>query len=214
MREPASGLTHLAAGVAATAGLVVLLAAGRGDGAKQASLLVYGLSLVLLFFSSAAYHLVDAGPRWTEVLRKLDHAAIYVLIAGTYTPFCCSCLGEEWRWRALAVVWALAVAGVAAKVFARKAPRWLTAGVYVAMGWLAVLAPREVIVFLPAGALAWLILGGVFYTLGAVVYVTKKMDLVPGVFGFHEVWHVFVILGSLSHYIGVLAYIAPARGAG
>jgi hemolysin III len=210
MREPISGLTHFFAGVVAIAGLITLLVVGRGDAGKQISLLIYGASLSMVFFASSAYHLVQAQPRWVQVLRKVDHSAIYVLIAGTYTAFCYSYLTGAWRWGVLGVIWALAMTGVIVKVFVIKAPRWVTAGVYVAMGWLALLIPREVMMSLPRGALVWLIVGGVIYTIGAVVYITKRMDLVPGVFGFHEVWHIFVILGSLSHYIGVLVYIAAA----
>ncbi len=209
MREPVSGLTHFFAGIAAIAGLITLLVVGRGDTGKQLSLLIYGISLLLMFFASAAYHLVQASPERLQVLRKVDHSAIYVLIAGTYTAFCYSCLEGAWRWGVLAVIWGLAITGVIVKVFVINAPRWVNAGVYVAMGWLVLLIPQEMIMSLPVGALFWLILGGVIFTLGAVIYITKKLDFVPGVFGFHEVWHIFVILGCLSHYIGVLMYIAP-----
>ncbi|MFP4394295.1 MAG: PAQR family membrane homeostasis protein TrhA [Anaerolineales bacterium] len=210
MREPVSGLTHFFAGVGAIAGLIALLIVGRGSVDKQISLLIYGISLLMLFFASAAYHLVPAQPKWVQVLRKVDHAAIYVLIAGTYTAFCYSYLPGAWRWGVLGVVWALALIGVIVKVFVINAPRWLNAGVYVAMGWLAALIPWEIMSSLPGGALVWLIVGGVIFTIGAGVYITKKMDFAPGVFGFHEVWHIFVILGTVSHYIGVLMYIAPA----
>ncbi len=209
MREPVSGLTHFFAGIVAIAGLIALLVVGRGDVGKRISLLVYGASLLVMFFASSAYHLVRARPRWVQVLRQVDHSAIYVLIAGTYTAFCYSYFTGVWRWRVLGVIWALAVTGVIVKVFLIKTPRWVTAGVYVAMGWLALLMPRKIILSLPPGALVWLIVGGIIFTIGAVVYITKRMDFVPGVFGFHEVWHIFVILGSSSHYIGVLVYIAP-----
>ena len=214
MREPASGLTHFFAGIVAVVGLIALLVVGRGDIGKQISLLVYGAGLLLVFFASSAYHLVQAQPGLVQVLRKVDHSAIYVLIAGTYTAFCYNYLEGVWRWGALAVIWGLAIAGVVVKVFVIKAPRWVTAGVYVAMGWLALLIPRELMMSLPMGALVWLIVGGIVFTIGAVVYVTKRMDFAPGVFGFHEVWHIFVILGSLSHYIGVLVYVAPAPRVG
>jgi len=209
MREPVSGLTHFFAGIVAIAGLIALLVVGRGNTGKQISLLIYGISLLLMFFASAAYHLVQASPERLQVLRKVDHSAIYVLIAGTYTAFCYSCLEGAWRWGVLAIIWGLAITGVIVKVFVINAPRWVNAGVYVAMGWLALLIPREMIMSLPVGALVWLTLGGVIFTLGAVVYITKKPDFVPGVFGFHEVWHIFVIIGCLCHYIGVLMYIAP-----
>ena len=210
MREPVSGLTHFFAGIVTIVGLVALLVVGRGDIGKEISLLVYGVGLLLMFFASSAYHLVQTGPKWVQVLRKVDHSAIYVLIAGTYTAFCYNFLLGAWRWGVLTVIWALAIVGVSVKVFVIRAPRWVTAGVYVAMGWLALLIPREMLLSMPRGALVWLIVGGVLFTVGAVIYITKKLDFIPGVFGFHEVWHIFVILGCLSHYIGVLVYIAPA----
>jgi hemolysin III len=212
MREPVSGLTHFFAGIVAIAGLIGLMVVGRGDIGKQISLLIYGIGLLLMFFASSVYHLVQAQPRWVQVLRKVDHSAIYVLIAGTYTAFCYNYLVGAWRWGVLTVVWALAIIGAVVKLFVIKAPRWVTAGVYVLMGWLALLIPREMLTSMPKGALIWLILGGTIFTIGAVVYITKRMDFVPGVFGFHEVWHIFVILGCLSHYIGVLVYIALTPG--
>jgi hemolysin III len=108
----------------------------------------------------------------------------------------------------LAVIWFLAVAGIIVKMFIINAPRWLTAGVYLVMGWLSLLMVKEIVLALPSGALIWLLAGGVFFTVGAVVYITKALDFVPGVFGFHEVWHIFVLLGCFSHYIVVLVYVA------
>lgn len=103
----------------------------------------------------------------------------------------------------------MAIGGIAVKLFIINAPRWVTAGIYLIMGWLAVMAMNEMLLRMPTGALIWLLVGGIFFTLGAIVYITKKMDFYPGVFGFHEVWHIFVILGCLSHFIVVAFYIAP-----
>jgi len=208
-REPVNGLTHLAAAVLALVGLVVLLIVGWGSPTKIASLSIYGVSLVLLFSASATYHLVKARPQIILILRKLDHSAIYLLIAGTYTPICFNMLSGFWKWGMLGIVWGLALVGIGVKIFIIQAPRGLTAGIYVAMGWLAVLGVREMLAVLPAGLLWWMLAGGLIFTLGAVVYATKKPDFFPGVFGFHEVWHIFVILGALAHYIAVLLYVAP-----
>ncbi|MFM8319466.1 MAG: hemolysin III family protein [Chloroflexota bacterium] len=209
LRDPFSGLSHLAAAGAALVGLTALLVVGWGSLGKTLSLAIYGVSLVLLFGASAAYHLVMAGPRVITSLRKLDHSAIYLLIAGTYTPFCLNFLTGAWRWGMLGTVWGLALAGIVMKLFWINAPRWLSAGIYVVMGWLCLAALRQMLLMLPLPALYWLAAGGVVYTLGAVVYVTRIFNFKPGVFGFHEVWHIFVILGALAHYIGVLVYIAP-----
>ena len=208
-RDPVSGLTHLAAAVLSALGLGVLLWLGRDNLIKELSLLVYGIGLVLMFSSSAVYHLVKAGTRVTQLLRKLDHSAIYLLIAGTYTPICLHFFSGFWRWGMLGIIWSMALAGVVVKLFIIRAPRWLTAGVYLVMGWMSVMAVNEIIRSMPAGALVWLVLGGVFFTIGAVVYIRKWPDFYPGVFGFHEVWHIFVILGAFSHFVVIAAYIAP-----
>lgn len=209
-RDPVSGLSHLLAAAAGVVGLAVLLWLGRTDLMKEISLFIYGVSVIFLFSASAAYHLVRAEPAVILRLRKLDHAAIYVLIAGSYTPICLHFFEGFWRWGLLAIIWGMALAGVIVKLFIIRAPRWATAGIYLLMGWLSVMAVQEMLRSMPPAALAWLVAGGLLYTVGAVIYITKKLDFYPGVFGFHEVWHIFVILGCLSHFIVVAAFIAPA----
>jgi hemolysin III len=209
-REPVSGLTHAGAAVAAMGGLFLLLIVGWGQLGKTVTLAVYGISLVLMFAASATYHLAKASPTALAVLRRIDHTAIYLLIAGTYTPYCYIWFTGFWRWGMLAIVWSLALIGIVVKLWTVNAPRWLSAGLYVAMGWLCLIGGPQILASVPPQALFWLALGGVIYTLGAVVYVTKTMNFYPGVFGFHEVWHIFVMLGALAHYIGMLFYVAPA----
>ena len=190
MREPVNGLTHYFAALAAVIGLVVLLMLSRGDFLKQETLLVYGGSLVLMLMAS-------------------DHSSIFILIAGTYTPICANLMSGFWQWGMLLVVWVLALIGTFSKILLINTPRWFTAAVYLVMGWLGVLAANEILAALPPGALVLLILGGLAFTFGAIVYITKKMDFVPGVFGFHEVWHIFVIVGCLFHFALMLVYVAP-----
>ncbi len=211
LREPVNGLTHFFAAIAAFIGTIVLVILGWGSLTREASLLIYGVCLVLLFGASAAYHLVSAGPRGIGVLRRLDHSAIYLLIAGTYTPFCLLAFHGFWKWGLLAIIWTLAIIGILIKIFAMGAPRWLSAGTYVVMGWLCLAALGQMLQVLPVGALAWLTFGGVIYTLGAVVYITRIFDFAPGRFGFHEVWHIFVILGALAHFISIAAYLLPSH---
>jgi hemolysin III len=210
LRQPVSGLTHLAAAALAVAGLVALLLLGESAWWMRLALAVYGAALIAMFSASSAYHLVVARPEVTRVLRKLDHVAIYFLIAGTYTPVCLHFFTGTWRWALPALVWALALLGAALKLAFIQAPRGVTAGVYLLMGWLSVVAIGEMLSTMPPGALAWLFAGGAFFTLGALVYIFKRPDFLPGVFGFHEVWHIFVILGCLSHYVLIAAYVAAA----
>lgn len=207
--EWVSGMTHLVAAIVSVMGLVWLLYLGQGDLTKQITLLIYGISLILMFSSSATYHLAQAFPRATAVLRKIDHAAIYLQIAGTYTPICFHYLSGFWRSGMLITIWSMAIIGIGIKIFIIRAPRWVTAGIYLVMGWLSILAIREMLLKMPPTALLLLFLGGVFYTVGAVIYILKKPDWFPGVFGFHEVWHVFVILGAWSHFMVMALFIAP-----
>jgi hemolysin III len=209
LREPVNGLTHFFTAIAALIGLGFLVYQGRGSTGKEISLVIYGVSVVLLFAASATYHLVKASPPVIEILRKFDHAAIYLLIAGSYTPICYNMFTGFWKWGLLAIVWSLALIGIGIKIFIIKSPRWVSAGVYLGMGWLAIFALNEMLVRLPAGALIWLAAGGIIYSLGAVIYATKIFNFVPGKFGFHEVWHIFVMLGALAHFIVILAYVAP-----
>ena len=209
LREPVNGLTHLVAAAIALVGLVILVVLGWGQPGKVISLVIYGISLVTLFLASGLYHSVIATPRVLQRLRKFDHSAIFLLIAGTYTPICINLLEGFWKWGLLGIVWGLALAGIGVKSFFINAPRWVTAGVYLLMGWLSILGIREILDAMPVGAITWLVAGGLIYTLGAVVYITKRMDFLPDVFGFHEVWHIFVILGALAHFIMIATYIAP-----
>ena len=213
LREPVNGITHLVAAVVAFVGLFALVYLAKENVARLASLGIYGSTLVLMFSASAIYHLINAGPRLTVLLRKLDHSAIYLLIAGTYTPICLYYFTGFWRFGFPGVIWSLALIGIAVKLVVVSAPRWLTASVYLLMGWLSVAAIGEILSTMPPGALIWLFLGGVFFTAGAVIYILRKPDPFPGVFGFHEVWHIFVILGAFSHFALMLAYIAPAGAA-
>ena len=204
LREPVNSLTHWVGAILALAGLIALLIVGWGTPAKVISLIVYGLSLIFLFSASATYHMVQAKDKALEIFRKVDHAAIYCLIAGTYTPFCINAFTGFWKWGMLSIIWSLAIIGIVMKIFIIRAPRWLNAGIYVAMGWLCVGASGQLLAALPAWVLTWLIIGGVTYTLGAVIYSTKMFNFIPGVFGFHEVWHIFVLLAAAAHFVAVV----------
>lgn len=204
LREPVNSLTHWAGAVFALIGLIALLIVGWGTPAKVISLIIYGVSLVFLFSASATYHMVVVKDKALEIFRKIDHAAIYFLIAGTYTPFCVNAFTGFWKWGMLIIIWSLALIGIGVKVFIIRVPRWLNAGIYLAMGWMSVAASGQFLAALPAWVLTWLIIGGVIYTLGAIVYITKIFNFAPGIFGFHEVWHIFVLLAAAAHFVAVL----------
>ncbi len=209
-REPVSGLTHLGGAIASAGGLAALLIIGWQNVEKIVSVFVYGVSLIGLFAASATYHLSKVKPKTLTILRKIDHSAIYLLIAGTYTPFCINAFSGFYRWGLLAIIWSIALIGILIKIFYIHAPRWLSAGVYVLMGWLCVAAIGEMTTALSPLTLGWLLAGGIVYTLGAVVYATKIFDFAPGKFGFHEVWHIFVLVGALLHFVAVAGVIWPA----
>ncbi len=203
LREPVNSLTHWAGAILALIGLIALLVIGANTPTKIISLSIYGLSLVAMFSASATYHMVNVKDKTLEIFRKIDHAAIYLLIAGTYTPICINAFTGFWKWGLLGIVWSLAVIGITLKIFFIRAPRWLNAGIYIAMGWLSIAAIGQMLATLPAWVLGWLLAGGIIYTLGAVVYITKIFNFKPGIFGFHEVWHIFVLLGAAAHFVAV-----------
>lgn len=204
LREPVNSLTHWGGAILALVGLIALLIIGWDTPAKIISFTIYGVSLIFMFSASATYHMVRVKDKALEIFRKIDHAAIYVLIAGTYTPFCINAFEGFWKWGMLSIIWSLALIGIVVKIFYIRAPRWLNAGIYIVMGWLSVLSAGEMLAALPAWVFIWLITGGVIYTLGAIVYMTKIFNFKPGVFGFHEVWHIFVLLAAAAHFVAVM----------
>jgi len=170
---------------------------------------IYWATLVLLYLASTIYHGIPASPRGEQILQRLDHSAIFLLIAGTYTPVCLVTLRGPWGWSILGVVWGLALGGVALKVFARQTPPWMTAGLSLVMGWIAVVAVVPLVRAVPPTGIAWLAIGGILYTIGAVIYATKRPDPLPQLVGSHGVFHMFVLAASASHFIFMLRYVAP-----
>lgn len=210
IREPVNALTHLLGALLAAVGLVVLLMNGvANDSARQVvAFAIFGTSLVLLYTASGIYHTLNLSERGLAMLRRLDHMMIYVLIAGTYTPVCLVLLRGHLGIGLLIAVWAIAVIGIVQKLVWMRAPRWFSTALYLGMGWAAMIIARPLLSAAPLGFFLWIIAGGAFYSIGAVVYATKWPNPVPGIFGFHEIWHLFVMAGSFSHYWAVLAYVA------
>ena len=203
------GWFHAVAAVGAVALTIVLCWLSRGDTPRLISMLIFGLSMVELYTVSATYHIGRWPERTRRVLRSLDHANIFVLIAGTYTPLCFNILDGWLRITILSVIWFLAVLGVAFSVLTLRLPRWVGASLYIGMGWVVVLALPAFLVVLPWTAVATLMLGGVLYTIGAVVYARRWPNPFPRILGFHEIFHLFVIAGSVAFAACIWIWALP-----
>ncbi len=203
------GWLHAAAALVAVAGLVSLIVITRHDPAKLVSMTVYGIALVLLFGVSATYHIVNWPPRVKDWLRRADHATIFVFIAATYTPLVFNILGGWWRISVLVAIWVCAVAGVVGAAPFLRIPRIALASLYLAMGWLAVVALVPLTAALGWAAAALMALGGLQYSLGAAAYAFKRPRLWPRVFGYHELFHLAVITASVTFYVIVVYYAVP-----
>ena len=202
--ERLNSYTHLLGAVAAAAGLAVLvvLAAQQGDFWKLVSFSVYGATLFLLYLFSTLYH--STRGRAKPILAKLDHVAIYLLIAGSYTPFTLVTLRGAWGWTLFGLIWGLAVLGIVVdSLHNRTARRVLPMTIYIVMGWLVLIAFKPLLAALPYAGLLWLVAGGLLYSLGIVFYaLDKKLRHA------HGIWHLFVLAGSISHYLAILLYVA------
>ena len=206
-REPVNGASHLIGLLLAGAGTVVLLQLAKGP-TKLVAFGVYGATLILLYGASTLYHTLPLPERPLRALRTLDHIAIYFLIAGTYTPVALVTLNGALGWTLLGTVWLVALAGIPFKLFFLDAPVWVSTGTYLAMGYLALVAVVPIARAVSPGGLAWLVAGGIAYTIGAVIYARQRPDPFPGRFGHHEIWHLLVLAGSGCHYAFMLYYVA------
>lgn len=201
--ERFNSISHLVGAVAALAGLVVVvvIAAQQGDPWKIVSFSIYGTTLFLLYTISTLYHSLRG--RAKQIFRKLDHLSIYLLIAGTYTPFTLVTLRGVWGWTLFGVIWGLAIVGMALEALPQKGNRILSIVVYVLMGWLVLFALKPLLEALPFAGFIWLLLGGVFYTGGIMFYLFDEQ-----IRHFHGIWHLFVLAGSICHYLTILLYVA------
>jgi hemolysin III len=200
--ERFNGISHLVGAALALAGLVVLVvyASLQGDPWKIASFSIYGASLFLLYTLSTLYHSLRG--RAKQIFRKLDHVAIYLLIAGTYTPFTLVTLRGSWGWTLFVTIWVLAIVGIIVDSRHREGSRAIQMVIYLLMGWLILIAMYPLIRALPKGGMVLLVLGGFFYTSGIIFYaLDERMKHA------HGIWHLFVLAGSISHYLAVLLYI-------
>ncbi len=213
LKDPGSAITHFIAMLMATFAATPLLVKALSKGKDSAiCCFVFIVSMILLYGASTIYHAFDKGDRINKILKKLDHAMIFVLIAGSYTPICLLVIGGKVGVSLLTLVWAVGIVGIVFKLCWVTCPKWLSSAMYIAMGWLCVLAFSPIVNSMTREAFLWLVVGGVIYTVGGVLYAIKT----PRVrafnerhkfFGTHEIFHLFVMAGSLCHFVLIYNYI-------
>lgn len=210
LREPINGFTHLTGAVLSFAGLLALViktALNEPSTIALTAVIIFGISLILLYAASATYHLVISNDKVISYLRRIDHAMIFILIAGSYTPFCLIALNGPTGWILFGVIMTAAIAGVSFKLIWFNCPRWISTLIYVAMGWVSVFLIAPLYNAISLNGVILLVAGGVFYTIGALIYATKPKFLKFKHFGYHEIFHVFIMLGSLTHFFCVFKYV-------
>ena len=211
IKDPGSALTHFIAMILAVcAASPLLIKAAQAPGSSHVlALTVFITSMILLYAASTIYHTLDISPKINRMLRKADHMMIFILIAGSYTPICVIPLKDTVGYPLLALVWTVAIIGMLIKAFWITCPKWFSSIIYISMGWLCVLAMVPLVQALPAAAFVWLVAGGVIYTVGGIIYALKLplFNSRHQFFGSHEIFHLFVMAGSLCHYV-VMFYIA------
>ncbi|MEG1255713.1 hemolysin III family protein [Clostridium sp.] len=209
-REPFSGFSHVFGAAISLIGLCFLIikqvSVNNYNPYTLVSTIIFGLSLILLYTASSIYHLTIAKDSVIKFLRKIDHAMIFVLIAGTYTPICLILLQAPLKYYMLSIIWGMAISGIIFKVAWINCPSWLSSSIYILMGWMALFIFGPLTAVVPKNGLLTLIIGGVLYTIGGVIYCLEKKG-VHRSFGAHEIFHIFVILGSVTHYYFIYKYV-------
>lgn len=212
LKDPGSAITHFIAMVMAIVAEVPLLwkASKSPDNMHIFALAVFINSMILLYAASTIYHTLDISEKVNHLLKKIDHMMIFVLIAGTYTPVCMIVLGNQTGWTMLSLIWGIAVAGIILQIFWVDCPKWVSSCIYIAMGWVCVMAISQLVAALKGAAFGWLLAGGIIYTLGGIIYALKLplFNKKHKNFGSHEIFHLFVMGGSLCHYIMMYAFVA------
>lgn len=209
LREPISGLTHLFGVFASIIGLIILIVYSviQSSVWHIVTFSIFGASLILLYSASSIYHLASVSQKAINVLRRIDHSMIYLLIAGSYTPICLIALRGAWGWSIFGTIWGLTIIGIIIKNFWFNAPRWISTLFYIFMGWLVIIAIYPLNRVFSPGAMAWLFAGGIAYTVGGLIYATKWPKINLKYFGFHEIFHIFVLAGSFCHYWLMFKYV-------
>ncbi len=210
VREPVNGFTHLGGAILSFVGLLALViktTLNNPSTVDITAVIIFGVSLILLYAASATYHLVIASDKVIAFLRRIDHSMIFILIAGSYTPFCLIALQGPRGWILFSIIATIAVCGVLFKMIWFNCPRWISTCVYIGMGWIAIFIMKPLYNSISFGGMLLLVLGGVFYTIGAVIYGLKPKAIKFKNLGFHEIFHIFILLGSLCHFISVYKYV-------
>ncbi|SHH34352.1 PAQR family membrane homeostasis protein TrhA [Virgibacillus chiguensis] len=210
IREPINGLTHLFGAILSFIGLLALIFKANetiGSPLAITAVVIFGLSMTLLYSASATYHMVIAKKQVIAFLRRIDHSMIYILIAGTYTPLCLISLKGTLGWTLFIIITTLAVLGVVFKLVWFHCPRWLSTLLYIGMGWIVVFFSSNLAPIINKGGMVFLVLGGVIYTVGGIIYALKPKTLNFKHMGFHEIFHLFILAGSLFHFITVYVYV-------
>ncbi len=203
--------SHLSAFIFSLLGIVLLIVLSSVAGKiwHIISFSIYGISLMSVFLASAFHHGINTGRKYEELLKLFDYLAIFLLIAGTYTPICLTLLRGPFGWSVFGVIWGVAAIGITLKAVFPKIPKWVTNTIYGTMGWSGSIIVFKLLNIIPLYAIGLIALGGIFYTVGMFIFYSEKPNPIPGKFGFHEIWHLFVIAGALTHYLFMYFIILP-----
>ena len=212
VKDPGSALTHFIAMILAIIAAMPLPSkAGHDSGHMRISALaIFILSMIGLYAASTIYHTLDISPKINKLLRKIDHMMIFILIAGTYTPVCMIVLGDKTGWTMLTLVWGIAIVGILINALWITCPKWFSSLIYIAMGWVCILAITKILSSMPRAGFMWLLAGGIIYTVGGIIYAMKLpfFNSRHRYFGSHEIFHLFVMGGSLCHYVMMYRFVA------
>ena len=209
MQNPIRGFLHGGAAVAALVGTIYLVSRAGGNTAALIGSLVFGFALLVMYTVSCLYHSVPWSTAWKLRLQRVDHSMIYLVVAGTFTPIAMAGLNGAWVWVCLGLIWSIAAVGIGLKLWRSNVSTGLSVTLQLVMGWTVILWLPQIWQSLGPGAIAFIAIGGFFYTVGTVIFMTKRPRLFPRIFSYHELFHVFVVLASVFHFLAVAQYALP-----
>lgn len=210
MQNPVRGFLHGGAAVAALAGTIYLVARTWGNTAALVGSLVFGFALLIMYTVSSLYHSIPWGVDWKRRLQRVDHSMIYLVVAGTWTPLAIAGLDGANVWICLGLVWGIALVGIVLKLTLKSVSTGLSVALQLTMGWTVIFWIPQIWSSLGPGAIGFIAIGGIFYTVGTVIFMTKRPRLFPRSFSYHELFHVFVVLASIFHFAAIVRYAVPA----